>query len=131
MSYKFHHEPENEFRNDINVVPLIDVILVLLVIFMIAMPAISMSVRSSSVQMQESADSSPEKEALVLVLYENGSLEYDGYPVSEDELSGRIPSDSRTRIIVRAEENVAFGRLNKILALLSAKPGIDLEISGF
>lgn len=128
MSYEYKPEPENEIRNDINVVPLIDVILVLLVIFMIAMPAISLSVRTSSADQKISEDLK-DNDFFSIVLYGNGELEYDGAVISEEELAGRIVSESRGRVLIRTENDVTCGRLNRILAMVSAGSERTVEIS--
>ena len=129
MSCEYNPEPENEIRNDINVVPLIDVILVLLVIFMIAMPAISMSVRTSSAE-QKSSEERKDNDFFSIVLYGNGDLEYDGAVISEEELAVRIVSESRGRVLIRTENDVTCGRLNRILAMVSAGSDRTVEISG-
>ena len=128
MSYEYKPEPGNEIRNDINVVPLIDVILVLLVIFMIAMPAISLSVRTSSAD-QRISEELTNNDFFSIVLYGNGELEYDGAVISEDELAGRIVSESRGRVLIRTENDVTCGRLNRILAIVSAGSERTVEIS--
>lgn len=128
MSYEYKPEPGNEIRNDINVVPLIDVILVLLVIFMIAMPAISLSVRTSSAD-QRISEELMDNDFFSIVLYGNGELEYDGAVISEEELASRIVSESRGRVLIRTENDVTCGRLNRILAIVSAGSERTVEIS--
>jgi biopolymer transport protein ExbD len=128
MNYEYKPEPGNEIRNDINVVPLIDVILVLLVIFMIAMPAISLSVRTSSAD-QRISEELTDNDFFSIVLYGNGELEYDGAVISEEELADRLVSESRGRVLIRTENDVTCGRLNRILAIVSAGSERTVEIS--
>ncbi len=105
---------------DINMTPLIDVMLVLLIIFMVAAPMLTTGV---DVNLPESrTGKSLESEALVVTLARDGALEFDRRIVSEDGLRtalGRKAAEARKRpILVRADNNIPYGRVIAVVDMI-------------
>lgn len=77
--------------HDINVTPMIDVLLVLLIIFMISQPLSRMTL---SVQVPPPAQPTNEKQApsnqIVLELPDNGSFAINGQPVPKSQLDAQL-----------------------------------------
>jgi biopolymer transport protein TolR len=111
---------------DINVVPYIDVMLVLLVIFMVTAPLLTQGI---DVELPQ-ASSNPlanQDEPVTLSVDASGRFFLDigtdqGKPVSEDELSQRIHAvldqKPETMILVRADAHVSYDKVVKGMSLL-------------
>lgn len=105
---------------DINMTPMIDVMLVLLIIFMVAAPMLTTGV---DVKLPESrTGKSLESEALVVTLSRDGALEFDRRMVSEDGLRtalGKKAAEARKRpILVRADHNIPYGRVISVVDMI-------------
>lgn len=98
---------------DINMTPLIDVMLVLLIIFMVAAPMLTTGV---DVNLPESrTGKNLESEALVVTLVRDGRIEFEKRFVQEGVLKAELRSraaESRKRpVMVRADNNIPYGRV--------------------
>src|SRR5471030_2813548 len=83
--------------SEMNVVPLIDVLLVLLVIFMI-IPHHQAGLRAEIPQpSQDSAPPKPEPDIIVIQVLDEGSLKINEQPVAWDALRGRLEEIFRQR----------------------------------
>ena len=105
---------------DINMTPMIDVMLVLLIIFMVAAPMLTTGV---DVKLPESrTGKSLESEALVVTLARDGALEFDRRMVNEAGLRaalGKKAAEARKRpILVRADHNIPYGRVIAVVDMI-------------
>jgi len=105
---------------DINMTPMIDVMLVLLIIFMVAAPMLTTGV---DVSLPESrTGKSLDSEALVVTLDRNGGLEFDRRMVNEDSfrraLSQKALESRKRPILVRADINIPYGRVIGVVDLI-------------
>jgi len=125
---------------EINVVPYIDVMLVLLIVFMITAPLLTQGVKVELPQ--ASADPIDEEflqkhEPLVVTVDRAGSLYINmgktpDQPASEGTISTRVAAvlrrDPRTPVLVRADTTVAYGQVVRAMVLLqhagAAKVGL-------
>ena len=103
----------------INITPLVDVMLVLLVIFMITAPMLQQGVNVTlpKVTAQPLGEI---HEQLVLAITSDGTVRMDGAPLAVSELSGRLTTllgaDPNRSIHVRADKNVPYGRVAEVMA---------------
>ena len=112
MSFKFNRSSK-ELMSEINVTPFVDVMLVLLIIFMVTAPLLTVGVQ---VDLPESsADSLPE-ETEPLTLSINAKVEYDNI-ISKVLAVSKNRTD--TRIYVRGDKTINYGRVLEIMGLLS------------
>jgi biopolymer transport protein TolR len=106
--------------SDVNVVPLIDILLVLLVIFMI-IPHHQMGLDASLPQ-QASPPSEPQPEGLVVVqAAADGSVQINGLVVQLDELRDRLE-----RIFALRAHRVAFLRGDRTLEFQAVARVLDV-----
>ena len=113
-----HTEPMSE----INVTPFVDVMLVLLIIFMVTAPLLTVGV---PVDLPESsADSLPEdQEPLTLSINSKGEIFIQEYQVEYDKMIPKILAIAKnrtdTRIFVRGDKTINYGRVLEIMGMLS------------
>ena len=119
--------------SEINVVPYIDVMLVLLIIFMITAPLIQQGVEID--QPQASANPMPpeQREPLVISVSKDGDFylnigENNDKPIDEDLLANRVAAvinnHPQTPVLVRGDKAVDYGRVTEAMVLLQAA-GVD------
>ncbi len=114
---------------EINVVPFIDVMLVLLVIFMITAPMLTQGVQVDLPQVSsEPIEDTEEREPIIVSVDREGqyyiSLGEDETPVSLDEVSERViillERQPGTPVMVRGDRNVPYGQVVTLMSTLQA-----------
>ena len=105
-----------EPMSEINVTPFVDVMLVLLIIFMVTAPLLTVGVQ---VDLPESsADTLPEEqEPLTLSINSKGEIFIQESKIEYDNIISKIRTD--TRIYVRGDKNINYGRVLEIMGMLS------------
>ena len=123
--------------SEINVVPYIDVMLVLLVIFMITAPLLSQGVKVDLPQVASEPVEAEEKEPLEVTVDKEG-LYYlnvggdEKTPIDAETLSQRVAAVLRrspqTPIYVRGDTEVDYGAVVEVMSLLqkSGAPSVGL-----
>lgn len=115
--------------SDINVVPYIDVMLVLLVIFMVTAPLLYQGVEIDLPQ--ASADPIPpqERDPIIVEVDSDGNYYLSigtkpGQPISTTELMSTVAAamraDARTPVLVKGDAQVPYGRVVRAMAELQA-----------
>ncbi len=104
--------------SDINMTPLIDVMLVLVVIFLITAPLLASSIRLDLPRSDAAAASDAPKSVLVVV-DKSGQVYLDDKPLGTDELTRRLTGvatrNPDTEVQLRADEAVAYGRVVEVI----------------
>lgn len=110
-------------NSEINVTPLVDVMLVLLVIFMITAPMLTVAVPVDLPKTQ-AKNMSSQKEPLVLTVKKDGSVFMQETAVDLSQLVPRLQAvtgqDPEARIFVRGDEKVDYGRVLQVMGTISA-----------
>ena len=108
--------------SEINVTPFVDVMLVLLIIFMVTAPLLTVGVQ---VELPEtSADTLPEEtEPLTLTINAKGEIFIQETKVEFEKIIPKILAVSNnrtdTRIFVRGDKTINYGRVLEIMGMLS------------
>jgi biopolymer transport protein TolR len=106
---------------EINVTPMIDVMLVLLVIFMVAAPLMTVSV-PVDLPKTKAAASTQAEEPLVVSLNAKGKLFLQESELDQAALIGRLRAITKekpdTRIFVRGDRTIAYGKIMEVLGVL-------------
>jgi biopolymer transport protein ExbD len=115
---------------ELNVTPLVDVMLVLLVIFIVTAPMIvpqSMKVslpKTQAVAQQDQANNAQ------LVVEANGQLTFQGNPINDQQLAAELKQQSSTpqfQLQVSADKAVPYGRVAEIMAIAQANGVIKMS----
>ena len=118
----------DEILSEINITPMVDVMLVLLVVFIITAPLMTNAIKVNlpdtdvTVQIEE-----PKKPVVVSVDQEGRIyLDKDEYSleVIESELASRKAQDPEIRLNLNADETVPYGTVAKLMVLIE-KAGIQ------
>ena len=121
MAFKIHRSSKDPI-SEINVTPFVDVMLVLLIIFMVTAPFLTVGVQ---VDLPESsADSLPdEQEPLTLSINAKGEIFIQESQVEFDKIVAKILAIAKnrtdTRIYVRGDKTINYGRVLEIMGMLS------------
>jgi biopolymer transport protein TolR len=111
-------------KSDINVTPLVDVMLVLLIIMMIVAPLLQ---KGAPVRLPTAANSvdKPETQGqTVVAVTASGEYYVDGLPIPEADLQRRVTEileDKNEKIVlIKADEDAAYGRVMEAMDELRA-----------
>jgi biopolymer transport protein TolR len=110
---------DNTTISQINVTPLVDVMLVLLVIFMVTAPIIQQGVQVNLPQAKSSAIPGTE-EHLVVTVAKNGTVYLNDNAMSLGELGAKLRAikklDTNKQVYLRADQDVRYGAVMKTIA---------------
>jgi biopolymer transport protein TolR len=108
---------------EINVTPLVDVMLVLLVVFMVAAPLLTVGVPVDLPQTQAPPITDP-KEPLVISINNEGHIFIQDTDVAADALVPRLQAITGANpdalVYVRADKTIDYGRVLEVMSLISA-----------
>ena len=120
---------------EINVTPFVDVMLVLLIIFMVAAPLLTVGVPLELPKTAAQAVQTDQEEPLALSIDGAGALFLQEAPVADGELAPRLAAVSAergsTRIYLRADGSVPYARVAQVMAVVKEVfPDIVLVTDG-
>jgi biopolymer transport protein TolR len=105
--------------SEINVTPLVDVMLVLLIVFMVSAPLLQQGV-DVNLPKADAGSLSQSEEPEILTIKANQSLEFEGQDLSSSQLTERLTALSIARpnvqILVQADQAVSYGVVAKVMA---------------
>ena len=108
---------------ELNVTPLVDVMLVLLVIFIVTAPLIvPQSMKVTLPKTQAVAQQDQAKNAQ-LIVEANGQMTFQGNTISDQQLASELKQQSSTpqfQLQISADKAVPYGRVAEIMAIAQA-----------
>jgi len=130
MAFKFRSIAKREIGtslSEINVTPLVDVMLVLLVIFMVTAPMLKMGIGVNLPQAE--TQSAPAEEGLTLTVTPDRYIHMEGQPVNifllETKLRQYFFRREKKVIFIQADENLNYGYIIQIMDI-AKKVGVEV-----
>ncbi len=127
MKFKRNRNGEDKLVSEINVTPLVDVILVLLIIFMVTAPMLQMGIDINLPQVKaRSIDVAEEK--LVLTINNKREIFINNYKSALADLGPKLENIMKNRIekevFMRADKDVPYGFVVQVMSEVR-KAGVD------
>jgi len=124
--------PSGTMTSEPNVVPMIDILLVLLIIFMISQPLNRMALDIQVPPEEKSTASTAPSNQIVLELQENGNYAINGQPVPKQQLDTQIHAifDPRPAklLFIKAAPNRIY---QDVIEAMDISRGAGVQIIGF
>jgi biopolymer transport protein TolR len=119
----FEPGQRGQFVSQINVTPLVDVMLVLLVIFMVTAPILQQGIELKLPTVKAAALPGKE-EQFVVSITRDGQIYLNDAKLSAAELTDKLAAISRERpdrqVFIRADEQVTYGEVIRTMAAIKA-----------
>ncbi|MGB0902963.1 protein TolR [Halocynthiibacter sp.] len=114
----------NHMMSEINVTPFVDVMLVLLIIFMVAAPLLTVGVPVELPETSASALPTEQEEPLTITLTTDGVLQLQNSEVQRDGLITQLRAIAAEResqrVFLRADSAVPYGDVAQVMGALQA-----------
>jgi biopolymer transport protein TolR len=108
---------------EINVTPFVDVMLVLLIVFMVTAPLLTVGVPVDLPRTRARA-LGEDREPLAVSIDQTGHIFLQNTPIAEDDLVARLTAISSNgyeqRIFVRGDKTVDYGKVMEVMGLLNS-----------
>jgi biopolymer transport protein TolR len=109
--------------SEINVTPMVDVMLVLLIIFMVAAPLMTVGVPVTLPETKASEMNSDSK-PITISVDKDGKVFLQEEPIAMDEILGKLKAIANTgndqRIFVRADAVASYGSVAQVMGLINS-----------
>jgi biopolymer transport protein TolR len=114
---------KNSPISEINVTPMVDVMLVLLIIFMVAAPLMTVGVPIDLPKTQ-AKEMNVDTQPITISVDKDGQVFLQDTPVKIDEIVAKLKAIAKTgydeRIFMRGDTNAAYGTVMRVMALISS-----------
>jgi len=120
MGFKTDSSSDREALSDINVTPLVDVMLVLLVVFIVTAPLLTQAVKVD-LPKTEKTDPSPDKHLATIAIDAQGQIALNDQPQPLETLEQRLRdlqlADPELIVQFQADTAVPYGRVAEAMAV--------------
>lgn len=116
----FGNNSEGDMMSEINVTPLVDVMLVLLVVFIITAPLLAPQSLKINLPKTDATQQNDKPQRVSLVVDAQGNIELDQRHVSDEGLAGLLrqsAGDPQFQLQIEADKAVPYGRVAQIMAI--------------
>jgi len=124
-------DSDGEAFGDINITPLIDVVLVLLIIFMVVTPMLSSGVDVTLPRAKTTTEAQDNGQHLVISIRDDGVVFIDANPVALDilidEVNAEFRKDPGRGILIKADSNLHYGQVREVMDKL-AEGGMGTQL---
>ena len=128
MAFRFGESDDLGDMAEINVTPLVDVMLVLLIIFMVTAPMLSQGLEVELPQAEGKSFEMASSEPAKITIGANGAVYVDGASAGTKNLDMTLGAMLRTRRVKRAlleaDQNVPYGRVVQVLDVMN-RAGVE------
>jgi biopolymer transport protein ExbD len=121
-------------KPEMNVTPLVDVVLVLLIIFMVILPAAVSDMNLELVKMENpDEEKNGEPEPYVLSIDVDGRLYLDDYAVQKAQLADHLraanANDPTKKLVLRGDHRLKYAQVRDVMAIVQEVgfPGVALR----
>ncbi len=108
--------------SDINVTPLVDVMLVLLIIFMVTAPILTVGIPVDLPKM-DAAQSEDSDEPIIVSINKDGQTYLKDTPLQIDQMIERmheiIKAKPNTKIFVRGDQTISYGQVMDLMSVIA------------
>ncbi|MGD9345112.1 MAG: biopolymer transporter ExbD [Candidatus Aminicenantes bacterium] len=130
MAFKYHPIKRKEIGtslSEINVTPLVDVMLVLLIIFMVTAPMMQSGIGVNLPQAE--TNSSPAEEGLTMTITQDRYIHIGESPINifllENKLKEYFYGKEKRVVFIRADESLPYGYVINVLDI-TKKAGVEI-----
>ena len=112
---------ESDVLSEINITPLVDVMLVLLVAFVITIPALTNAIH---INLPRTVNTTPpeQQRAITVTVDQAGTIYFDDVVVATEDVDARLlaikASAAEPSLHLRADERVPYGSVAKVMAAI-------------
>jgi len=120
-------QDEGSMMSEINVTPLVDVMLVLLVVFIITAPLLAPQSLKINLPKTDAVQQNDKPQQVSLVVDAQGNIEMDKQAVNDTELAEMLrarATDPQFQLQIEADSAVPYGRVAALMAL-AQKSGVS------
>ncbi len=116
----FNGNSDGDMMSEINVTPLVDVMLVLLVVFIVTAPLLAPQALKINLPKTDAVQQNDRPQQVSLVVDARGNIELDKLPVSDEKLADILrlrAADPKFQLQIEADKAVPYGRIAGLMAL--------------
>lgn len=123
LNQRRRHRRSVNFSSSINVTPLVDVMLVLLIIFMVTAPMLTVGVQVDLPKTQ-AAQMNDQIEPLIISIDDKGQTFLQDTPMRLDSLINKLQlitdHNKDAKIYVRGDQKLPYGKIMEVMGVVSA-----------